>query len=154
MKGIKQWKRKLFLLGLFKIPMVGFVRPELIHLDEERCEIGIRLKRRTKNHLNSMYFGSLAVGADLAPGLLTYYLAEKQDYKINFVFKSMRCEFLQRAETDIRFICEASSELREGLKEAYELQERRNIPVKVIALNSDEEEVATFVMEVSFRVKK
>ena len=50
--------------------------------------------------------------------------------------------------------CEASSELKDGLKGAYELQERRNIPVKVIALNSDEEEVATFVMEVSFRVKK
>lgn len=154
MKVMKEWKRKLFLLGLFKIPMVGFVRPKLTHLDAESCEISIKLRRRTKNHLNSMYFGALAVGADLAPGLLTYFLAEEHGYKISFVFKSMKCTFLQRAESDVRFVCESTDELKNGLVEAYQNQDRRNISVQVVAFNTNDEQVATFIMEVSFRVKK
>lgn len=148
------WKRKLWLLGLFKIPMIGFIRPRLLHLDENGCRISIRLRRRTKNHLGSMYFGALAVGADLAPGLLTFYIAEQQGLLLNFVFKSMQADFLQRAESNIVFVCEASTELKSAIERALELEERVNIPITVAALNDREEVVAQFVMEVSIRVRK
>ena len=42
--------------GLLKVPMLFYTSPSVIELTEERCVIKIPLKRRTKNHLHSMYF--------------------------------------------------------------------------------------------------
>ena len=96
-----QWK--LFLLGFFKIPIIGFTRPKLITIDEENISVKIKLNRRTKNHLNSMYFGALAVGADIAGGIHVFYFSEILDKKVSFSFKGMNAQFLKRAESDVYF---------------------------------------------------
>ncbi len=83
-----QWK--LFLLGFFKIPIIGYTRPKLISIDDENVVVKIKLNRRTKNHLNSMYFGALAVGADIAGGIHVFYFSEILDKKISFSFKGMK----------------------------------------------------------------
>ncbi|TNE78021.1 MAG: DUF4442 domain-containing protein [Bacteroidetes bacterium] len=153
MKELSKWQRKLWLLGMFKIPMLGFVKPKLLALDNEQCQVVIRLSRRSKNHLDSMYFGALAVGADLAPGLLTYYLAEKEGLNINFLFKSMHCEFIQRAESDVRFVCSDALQLKEAIDLALKTNDRQNLPLVVKAYNNTNEEVANFTMEVSFRIR-
>ena len=101
--------------------------------------------------MNSMYFGALAVGADVAPGLLTFYLVEKQGMQINFAFKSMKAEFLKRAETDVTFICEASEAIRNALRQSMEENERVNLIVEVRAMDELNAEVAYFEMELSFR---
>ena len=71
----------LFLLSRFKIPVIGFVKPKLLVLNDTDVEVKIRLRRRSKNHLNSMYFGALAIGADVAAGIHTFYFSEKLDIK-------------------------------------------------------------------------
>ena len=63
----------LKLFGFAKIPLIGYVGPKIVQLDEKKCVLRVKLKRRTKNHLNSMYLGVLAVGADLACGMLGLY---------------------------------------------------------------------------------
>ena len=47
----------LRLFGLTKIPLLWFIRPSVQKMDDEMCVIKVHLNRRTKNHLNSMYFG-------------------------------------------------------------------------------------------------
>ena len=74
-KLFKKIKWQLFLLGRFKIPMLGYTAPKLIELNNNKAKVKIKLKRRTKNHLNSMYFGALAVGADVAGGIHAFYFA-------------------------------------------------------------------------------
>ena len=66
-------------MGKLKIPVIGYVAPKLLELDDNTVKVKIRLRRRTKNHLNSMYFGVLAVGADLAAGAHAFYYAKKED---------------------------------------------------------------------------
>ena len=61
---IKKIKWQLYLLGKFKIPMIGYTGLKLIEITDATTKVKIKLKRRTKNHLNSMYFGALAIGAD------------------------------------------------------------------------------------------
>ncbi|HLV40710.1 MAG TPA: hypothetical protein VKY37_00395, partial [Brumimicrobium sp.] len=56
--SLRKMRRLLWLMGMFKIPMIAFVRPKLMLLDENKSQVRIKLKRRTKNHLKSMYFGS------------------------------------------------------------------------------------------------
>ena len=56
--------------GIFKVPLIWYCRPKVIEHTDEKIEIKIALKRRTRNHLGSMYFGVLAVGADITGGFL------------------------------------------------------------------------------------
>lgn len=151
--SLKSMKRKLFLLGLVKIPMIGYVKPRLIQLDEREAAVRIRLRRRTKNHLNSMYFGALAVGADVAAGLHAFYFADKMGKKVSFAFKGMNAEFLMRAESTIVFVSEDGEKVSDAMQRSLQKDERVNEPINVIAKNDNDEVVARFEMIVSVRVK-
>ena len=151
--SIKKMKWMLFLLGFAKIPIIGFVKPKLIKLDDKEAAVKIRLRRRTKNHLRSMYFGALAVGADVAAGLHAFYFAEKMGMKVSFAFKGMNAEFLMRAESDIVFVSKDGETVKDAMNRSLELGERINEPINVLAKNSKNETVATFEMIVSVRVK-
>lgn len=151
--SLKKMRWMLFLLGFVKIPIIGFVKPKLVTLDEERASVTIRLRRRSKNHLNSMYFGALAVGADVAAGLHAFYFAEKMGKKVSFAFKGMKAEFLMRAESDIEFISEDGAKVSDAMNRSLESGERINEPIMVVAKNTKNEVVATFEMIVSVKVK-
>ena len=60
------WLIRLF--GFSKVAMIYYCRPKVIAVDSDSLEIKIPLNRRTKNHINSMYFGALSVGADITGG--------------------------------------------------------------------------------------
>lgn len=144
-----QWL--LFLLGVVKIPMIGFVRPRLLAIDEEHVKIRIRLSRRTKNHLGSMYFGALAVGADLAGAIHSMYFTGGKGMSMSF--KSMHAEFLKRAEGTVFFESNDGKVIRSMIDESRQNGERINRMVNVKAKNERGEEVAIFHMEISIKMK-
>ena len=146
-----QWL--LFLLSRFKIPMIGYVQPKLLLLNDTDVELKIKLRRRSKNHLNSMYFGALAIGADVAAGIHTFYFAEKMNKKVSFAFKGIKGEFLKRAESDVIFKCNQGELIRETIEKSAREQVRVNENVLVEAFDDTNEIVATFEMLVSVRVK-
>lgn len=148
--GKMRWM--LFLLGLVKIPLIGYLKPKLISLDDEKVRVKIRFRRRSKNHLNSMYFGALAVGADVSGGIHAFYFSMKHRKKVSFAFKSMKAEFLKRAESDVIFECNEGKMIEEAVISSFENQERINRIVKVEAKNTDGEIVALFEMEISVKV--
>lgn len=149
---LSQMRWLLFLLANFKIPVMGYLRPKLMILNEQSVQVRIKLRRRSKNHLNSMYFGALAVGADVAGGIHAFYFAKKHDKKVSFAFKSMNASFLKRAETDVFFVCDEGAKIEESILESLKTQTRVNQNVIVRALNSQQEEVAIFTMEISVKV--
>lgn len=142
----------LFLLGFFKIPLVGYVRPRLLALNDEEAVVRIKLRRRTKNHLKSMYFGALAVGADISGGTHAFYFAEKLGLKVSFAFKDMHANFLKRAETDTIFKSIDGSLVESAVMQSKETGDRINQPVRVLAYNSQNEVVAEFTLTVSVKV--
>ena len=99
-----------------------------------------------------MYFGALAVGADVAGGIHAFYFAKKHDKKASFAFKSMHASFLKRAETDVFFVCYEGSKIENSILESVKTQTRINQNVTVRALNLQQEEVAVFTMEISVKV--
>jgi hypothetical protein len=149
---LKSMQWKMFLLGFFKIPILHYVRPRLIEINDEKVVLKVTLRRRTKNHLNSMYFGALAVGADIAGGLQAFYFAERYGKKISFAFKSSTAQFLKRAETDTFFESNQGAVIVAALKKSMETGERVNDIVSVIAKNTNGEIVATFEMGISLKV--
>src|SRR5437660_9414503 len=88
-----------------KIRLISYVRPTVVELTDERCEIRVPLRRRTRNHLGSMYFGALCTGADAAAALIALKASEKAGGRLAVIFKDVRGEFLKRAEADVHFAC-------------------------------------------------
>lgn len=150
---LKRWQRMLRLLGWFKIPMLAYVNPRLHLLDDEKSIVVIRLRRRTRNHLKSMYFGALAIGADVAAGIHVYYFYEKEGVKPSFAFRSMQAEFLRRATSSVMFSTNEGAIVEETVKRAIATGERQHAPIRVTATDENGEVVATFKMEISVKIK-
>ena len=128
--------KKTFLVRLwafFNVPMLGWVRPKVIQMDDEKVEIAIPLSRRTKNHLKSMYFGTLAVGADIAAGVTLLNEITKSKSKFSFAFKAVKGEFLKRAECTTHFVCTSPSDVATLMRKAEQSGVREELPVKVTA---------------------
>ena len=141
----------LFLLGRLKIPMIGFVRPRIIEMNDQKVIIKIRFRRRTRNHLGSMYFGALAVGADLAGAIHSVYFTGGKG--MSMAFKSMQAEFLKRAEDDVFFESNDGATIKEMIEESRHTGARLNRMVQVTAKNIKGELVAHFKMEISVKMK-
>jgi len=149
--SLRKMRWKLCLLGLFKIPVVGFVRPRLISIDDDRVVVRIKLRRRTKNHLNSMYFGVLSVGADVAGGIHVFYFSELVGTKVSFAFKGMKADFIKRAETGVIFQSDEGGLVRSAIEMSKKSGERVNQPISVLAKDMNDQVVATFEMIVSVK---
>ena len=150
---LSKLRRNIWLLGKFKIPILGFANPKLISINEDEVVMKIILRRRTKNHLNSMYFGALAVGADTAAGIHAYYLGVEKGLNLSLAFKSCQAEFLKRAETDVTFVCKEGRKIAQQMVTSQSTGERQNEDIFVEAFNTQKELVATFVMTLSLKVK-
>ena len=116
-----------------KIRLISYVRPRVVNLTGERCEIVVPLSRRTRNHLRSMYFGALCTGADAAAALAALRASRKTGGRIAVIFKDMQAEFLKRPEADVHFACEQGQEISELIEKADASGERLNLPVRVVA---------------------
>jgi acyl-coenzyme A thioesterase PaaI-like protein len=153
----KKFQDTLFvrLFGFTKVPLIFWVSPSVVKLDDRECIIKIPLNRRTKNHLNSMYFGVLATGADLAGGLVAMKEITESKKKVALSFKDFHAEFLKRAEGDVHFVCNEIPEIKKFVKEVIASGERMNYPVHIEAIvpSISPDPVAKFILTLSLKLK-
>lgn len=142
--------------GLTKVPLIFFVGPSVVKMDDKECVIKIPLNLRTRNHLKSMYFGVLATGADLAGGLVAMKEIYASKKKIALSFKDFHADFLKRAEGDTHFVCTQIPEIKKFVQEVIASGERMNFPVHIEAICPDisPEPVAKFILTLSLKVKE
>ena len=148
--------RYLYLFGLTKIPLVFYVGPKIVEYSEKHIILRIKLRRRTRNHLKSMYIASLVVGADISSGFLAFLKMQNADRKISLLFKSIHGEFVKRPMGDCYFLCENGAQVDNMIKRSTETGERLNelSEIKVYTdYYNDKELVAIFKMELSIKVK-
>jgi len=156
MSDLKKAQRMLWLFGFFKIPLIGFVKPKLLELTDAKMVVKIRLRRKTKNHLGSMYFGSLAIGADLAGAFQSFYIADKMKAKLSIVFKSFEASFLKRPESDVYFISDEGLTIQKMVEETIKTKERVTNDIKISAVTGypdNPEVVSEFVLGLSVKDK-
>jgi acyl-coenzyme A thioesterase PaaI-like protein len=148
--------RERLLIRLFslKIPVLMFLGPRLVEVDEDGCAIEIPLRWRSRNHLGSMYFGALCAGADVAGGLLAVRLISARHRRVSLVFADVKAEFLKRADGDVRFRCRDGRRIAEAVRQADETGERVGLPVEVVATvpsRYGDEPVARFTLGLSLK---
>lgn len=155
MKVLTRFKFFVWCFGHFKVPMIGYLKPQILSLSDEEIIVKLTLNRRSKNHLHSMYFGALAVGADIAGGLHGFYHAEQANVNISLAFKSFQAQFLKRPEADVFFISQMGGVVKEMICESQKTAQRINKAIEVkayIHYPHEAEEVARFSLELSLKV--
>lgn len=155
MKKLTQFKFFLWYFGHFKVPLIGYLKPALIRLDDKHAVVKLPLHRRSKNHLHSMYLGALTVGADIACGLHGFYHADKAGVKISLAFKSLQAQFIKRPETDVYFVSNEGDTVQQMINDAIKTQMRMNHPIRITAYTHYLEnpvEIAYFTLELSLKV--
>lgn len=143
--------------GWRKVAMIYYCRPRIAELDDNRIEVIIPLKRRTRNHVKSLYIGAMTVGTDLAVGMLAMVKIRKTGKNIVLIFKNFKAEFLKRAEGNVHFICTEGKNISKKLSHSIETGERVNFPVKVTATvpsKFGQEPVAKFTITLSMKEKQ
>lgn len=148
--------RLIRLFGVTKVPMIWYCRPKVIEHNDEKIEIQIPLKRRTKNHLGSMYFGVLAVGADITGGFLAMDPIQDSGRNIALIFKDFKADFLKRPEGDVHFICKDGLAIKELVDKVTHSTERHNYKLNIEAIvpTISTEVVAKFELTLSLKDKR
>lgn len=145
----------LRIISFWKIPLLFYCRPKIIFLDSNSVKFRIKLNRRVKNHLGSMYLGALAVGADIASGYFAFHYLQKHKKSISLIFKDFHADFYRRSMGDVVFTCEMGEEIKDLIDKSLQSTERVNLPVVVRASvpTISEETVAKFTLTLSVKTK-
>lgn len=110
--------------GLVKIPLVLFIGPRVVESTAQKFILKVPLSRRVKNHLNSMYFGALAIGAELSIAAAAVVAITESKQKIDFVFKDFKADFLKRGEGDVFFVFEDVETVVQLIQDSLSSEER------------------------------
>jgi acyl-coenzyme A thioesterase PaaI-like protein len=148
--------RETLFVRLFslRVPVLLFLGPRVERLDEERCEVSIPLRWRSRNHVGSMYFGALCAGADLAGGLAAARRIRDHHPRVGLIFADVQGQFLKRADGDVRFTCTDGRRIAEAVARADHSGERVTLPVGIVATvptRYGDEPVATFTLGLSLK---
>lgn len=140
--SLKQAQRMLFWFGLRYIPLIGFCSPKIRAMSQQHLVISMPHCWRTKNHLGSIYFGALAIGADLAGAFLVFSKARERGINANFAFKDVKGEFLKRPEAEVFFQSDDGALIDRIIDESMASGQRINQTVRIVvtcpSLHGDE----------------
>ena len=141
-----------------KIPLLFAVGPKVVVLDEEKCVVAIPFRKGNKNHLGSLYFGALCIGADAAGGLIAAKLLRNlKSGKGSLIFKDFTAKFLKRPEGETHFTCLVGAQIKAAVEQAASSGERVEVPVPITATVPEkfgDEPVAEFLLTLSLKVKR
>ena len=140
--------------SFWNVPLLYHVKPWVTELNNNKTVLSIKLRRQTRNHFHSLYMGVLVAGADLASGLLAMTLVKQSGHHLSIIFKDMKANFIQRAESRTIFVCEDSELITKMIQKAITTHIRVNQSVTVTAFCPDistKKAVATFSLTLSLK---
>jgi acyl-coenzyme A thioesterase PaaI-like protein len=140
--------------GFWNVPLLYYCKPRVISIDQKRVEIKIRLRRKTKNHLKSMYFGTLAVGADIAGGVLAMQKIRESGKNIKLLFRDFHADFKLRAEGDVHFYCSDGEKIDHLVSKVLSSGKRQNELLNIVAKvpSISDDVVAVFSETISLKL--
>ncbi|MCB0377702.1 MAG: DUF4442 domain-containing protein [Bdellovibrionales bacterium] len=142
----------LKLVGLTRIPLLFATGCKIEKLDDDVCVVKMPFRKLNKNHLGSMYFGALSIGADACIGIFAQAKIVKSGEKLSLIFKDFKVDFLKRAEGPTRFVCDEGKLIDKTIEEALATGERVSKSIPGYAMVGDQV-VAEFVLTLSLKKK-
>ena len=103
-----------------------------------------------------MYFGALAIGADLSGAFQAFHISAEVNSKLSIVFKDFKADFISRPESDVFFISQDGQRIREIINETIATRERVTRPIEIMAYTNypaNPVHVASFTLGLSIKDK-
>jgi hypothetical protein len=156
------WKANLILkaFGILKVPMILYTGAKIEEISASKTVIKIPLTWRTKNHLGSMYFGALCVGADLCAGLYSALLIHESKKKVHLSFKEFKATFKKRPVSNNYFLVKDNQNIKKFVESVIDNPgKRQNLDVQIISstdksFSSPEDVNAEFVLTLSLKASE
>lgn len=140
-------------ISLLKLPLLAFISPRVMTLSERQSVIRVRLDWRTKNHLGVMYFGALAMGAELSIAVKAVQEIQKSGKRVDFLFKDFKAEFLKRADGHVHFVCDEADRVAELIHQSLGTEDRLERKFKGYAFVPGKSEDPVMTYELTLSVK-
>jgi acyl-coenzyme A thioesterase PaaI-like protein len=142
--------------GIMSVPLLASIRPTVTEISDELVQLRVPLNRWTRNHLKSMYFGTIAMGADCVVGLLAVHHIRKRKAKVQLSFKDFQANFLKRPESDVLFVCTEGAMISQFVDDVITSGERRNlsVPAYAVLAKNPAERVCEFTLTLSLKKGK
>lgn len=140
-------------ISLLKLPLLAFISPRIVKCSEEQSVVKVGLGMRTRNHLGVMYFGALAMGAELSIAVKAVQEIQRSGQKIDFLFKNFKSEFHKRADGDVHFICDEAHAVAELIRLSARSAERHEATFKGRAIVPSKGPDAVMDYELTLTVK-
>lgn len=156
-KSIPLWKLNFFLRlwSWWKVPLLASLRPRVVKASDTELELDVPLGWWSSNHLGSMYFGALCMGAEAAAALPAAMSIFREKLAVQFVFQEFHAKFTKRPESTVRFRNAQVPEVRALLESALGTSERLALVIPVTAwVQNQGESVCVGEFQVTLSVKR
>ena len=150
---VKKLSWMIRLLSFLKVPLLGFCLPKVVELNSNSASVQINRWWLTSNHVGSMYFGALAMGAELsvATQLLKQMFGDRAP--VTFIFKDAQFRFLSRAENHVIFRTDEVARVSELVAESLEAKDRRDKTISGYAYTINDPSKKIMEYEITLSVK-
>ncbi len=123
------------------IPLAGGLGIRVEEVGGARAVATLPLKRRTRNHVGSVYFGAQMTLAELTMGLLLFKLYPPGPY--GMLVKRVEADFLAKAKGRLRAVCELPPKVAAELAKVETSPEGKAEAWVPVRLSTKEGEVTT-----------
>lgn len=139
--------------SLVRVPLLSFCNPKLLSI-EPTAKVSIPLNFVTKNHLRSMYFGALAMGAELCVSVPILEALFIQKRPFSFIFKDFKCDFVKRADTSVTFEFSDIAGCRDVIEQALATGERINRTFSGVAYSNKNPDDIFMTFQITISIKR
>lgn len=109
-----------------KVPFVGTAKLRIEEVSQTRVVVSIRNRRRVQNHIKGVHAAAMALLAETATGFaIGMYVPDDK----TLLLKSMKIEYVRRAQGDLRAVVELRPEQLDAL--LTDERGQLNVPVSV-----------------------
>lgn len=145
---------KYYFFLLMKLPLAFFTGLKVTAINIDSATVCVKFKWLNQNPFRSIYFAVLAMAAELSTGLLAFGNIYKRNPTVSMLVTKMHAEFYKKAIGKISFTCNNGNEIAEAIEQAIHHHTPTQIQCESVGKNEQNEIVAKFYFEWSFKVKQ
>lgn len=144
-------KFRMFLFS--KIPAAFFSGVKVVEMDESKSVVSIPFTKFTTNPFRSTYFACLAMAAEMSTGSLAMMHLYQRTPPVSMLITKMEAVYHKKATDKTIFTCTAGEQIKKTIEQAIVLKEPKDVTVRSIGKNRNDELIAEFFFTWSFKVR-
>ncbi|PKH70229.1 DUF4442 domain-containing protein [Stenotrophomonas sp. Betaine-02u-21] len=138
---------------LSKVPIARIAGLKLHALDDQRCQIAVRLGWLNQNPFKSMFWAVEGMAAEFSTGTLCMSKIRKAGIAVSMLVANLEAGFTKKAVGKIIFTCEQGAEVDAVLRRAIETGEAQSLRLRSVGVDEQGDQVAEFFFTWSFKAR-